>query len=64
MTMAKKADTIEQKIIEQDAAPDKEGFVEVVFKNTYIGNLGVFYKKNKYILTKRLAEILKEDIGE
>jgi hypothetical protein len=61
--MAKKAGTIERGTTsELGAALVKDETVDVVFKNTYVGDLGVFYKKNKYAVTKRLAEMLKDDI--
>lgn len=40
----------------------RDGTVKVRFKNTYIGSYGIFYKKNTYTITKKLADVLKNDI--
>jgi hypothetical protein len=41
---------------------EKTDMVKVLFKNTYIGEYGIFYKKNRYTITKKLAEIMKNDL--
>jgi hypothetical protein len=41
-----------------------EGQVSVKFKRTYVGTLGIFYKKNQYTISKKMAELLKDDIEE
>ncbi|MDR3170318.1 MAG: hypothetical protein LBU17_01680 [Treponema sp.] len=42
--------------------PDKAGTVTVFFKNTYIGTHGIFYRKNRYTISRTLADMLKDDI--
>jgi hypothetical protein len=45
-----------------DGGGKPEEKVEVLIKNTYIGTYGIFYKNNRYIITKRMAEELKDDL--
>ncbi|MDR0722095.1 MAG: hypothetical protein LBF75_04770 [Treponema sp.] len=43
-------------------AEKPETLVNVVFKNTYVGTLGIFYKKNQYRIPQKIADLLKDDI--
>jgi hypothetical protein len=36
--------------------------IKVLFKNTYMGELGIFYKNNYYSIDEDLTEKLKDDI--
>ncbi|MDR1301542.1 MAG: hypothetical protein LBK43_03615 [Treponema sp.] len=45
-----------------EAPPEKGETVKVLFRNTYIGDKGIFYKKNWYTIDKKLAEQLQADI--
>ena len=56
-----KKETSETKATESNPVVEKKK-VKVLFKNTYIGEHGIFYKKNKYTIANELAEILKDDI--
>jgi hypothetical protein len=51
------------KKIEQDevATNEPKEKIRVLFTNTYIGELGVYYKNNYYFLDEELAEKLKDD---
>jgi hypothetical protein len=41
---------------------EAEAMVSVVFKHTYVGTLGIFYKKNQYRIPQKIADLLKDDI--
>jgi hypothetical protein len=47
---------------ETSEAEKQEEMVSVVFKHTYVGTLGIFYKKNRYRIPKKIADQLKDDI--
>jgi hypothetical protein len=47
-----------------EVLPEKSETVTVYFKNTYIGEQGIFYKKNWYTISRNLADILKADIEQ
>ncbi|MDR1956891.1 MAG: hypothetical protein LBQ30_08565 [Treponema sp.] len=42
--------------------PETSKNIKVLFKNTYIGKHGIFYKKNRYTISTELAEIMKNDL--
>jgi hypothetical protein len=50
--------------VKPDSASAKSdaGTVRVLFKNTCVGEYGIFYRKNQYTIAKKLAEIMKEDL--
>jgi hypothetical protein len=43
-------------------AEKPETLVQVAFKNTYVGTLGIFYKKNHYRIPQKIADLLEDDI--
>jgi hypothetical protein len=48
-----------KKISQEEAKPKEK--IRALFKNTYIGELGVYYKNNYYFLDEEFAEKLKDD---
>jgi hypothetical protein len=51
-----------KKINEEANAENKpKEKIKVLFKNTYIGELGIYYKNNYYFIDEGTAEKLKDD---